>query len=77
MLVIWSIKNVGVGWGGGGLKKNFFRPHIALKIRVTRPPGPLHWICHWCKIQNTTTTTTTTTTTADYKIRSQYIGSED
>ena len=26
MLVIWSIKNVGVGWGGGGLKKIFFGP---------------------------------------------------
>ena len=26
MLVIWSIKNVGVGWGGGGVKKNFFGP---------------------------------------------------
>ena len=41
MLVIWSVNKVGVGWGGGGLQKNFFGPfgpHIALKIRGAQAP---------------------------------------
>ena len=41
MLVIWSVKKVGVGWGGGGPPPNFFwpfGPHIGLKIRGTQAP---------------------------------------
>ena len=40
MLVIWSIKKVGVGWGGGGLKKIFWALWALYCTDNKGDPGP-------------------------------------